>query len=194
MNKVSLFTLGMSANNKVHLVSWIALFSRSAVSLSYSVIGYLHVQNISICKTQNNTITMNPRRYSEGSLVAQTSIARSTRVIINMTLDITVVLFPTEEQYDFVDRAHLQFFSTERAAHQVTSKKLFKERRYNSLSGIDKINKASKTSRPDKKRFVFIDEVDTFKASGKTMVETCDHNKKKSIPGLDELSKMFTFK
>jgi hypothetical protein len=183
----------MSANNKEILVSGYPYLVEVAVSLSYAVIGYLHVQNISICKTYNNANTMNTRRYSEDSIVAQASI---TRVIINMALDITVVLCPMDEpQHGFVDRAHPQFRSTEREVSQVTHKNLFKERRYNSLSGIDKITKGSKTSRPEnKKRFVFIDEVDTFKANGKMMVEICDHNKKKSIPGLDELSKMFTFK
>jgi hypothetical protein len=119
------------------------------------------------------------RRLSEDNVVAR---AR-TRVIINMALDITVVL--GEGESAILDRINAQ--TTEP-----------KQQRSRSLPGNDKIKKPNKLQQTDKKhgpkKFIFIDEVCTFGNIEKTMVEKCDYNKKKSIPGFDELSKMFKFR
>ncbi len=116
------------------------------------------------------------RRLSEDNVVTRT------RVIINMALDITVVL--GEGEGAILDRIKAQTTDT--------------KQRSKSLPGIDKIKKSNKVQQTDKKhgpkKFIFIDEVCTFGNIEKTMVEKCDNNKKKSTPGFDELSKMFTFR
>ncbi len=144
---------------------------------------------------------MYPRRHSEDNLVTPTAHSRATRVLINMALDITVILDSPQAELDNL-----------LAQHQVQQQELdyvstlieAQKRRSNSLTGVQKITKPKKSQHrvakdvqpaPSKtKQFTFIDEVCTFGSSGKTMIETCDYNRKKQKPGFDELSKMFTFK
>jgi hypothetical protein len=115
-----------------------------------------------------------------------------------MALDMTIVL-------DGGQIEHTEFLSSEIAELCTQYTYVPMKQRSRSLTSLDKIAKANKTSNvravskqlptaPKNKQFIFIDEVGSFGGTGKALVETCDNFKKKQKPGVDEFSKMFILK
>jgi hypothetical protein len=112
-----------------------------------------------------------------------------TRVIINMSLDMTVVLrdenLIVEHETQPKGLENLYVFSVlepPRTEKIVKPSKTQYSRQKNLLPGTVKT------------KLVFVDEAEMYRTTGKILAETYNHFKKKKIPGVDELSRMFTFK